>query len=157
MELLGRCQGLNVATSLSPISHVPSHHKSNTVSSVGRANKKQYYWHTPTGEQRRINYQLLIAGISKEYHTTAASLRHHDRWVCKHFFLCIFHLNEQKLIFQSRRCTLVRGSDQTKKTCCSCLTAETLRERDYRGSSYATVVSYYMLYSWLFKLVSSCV
>lgn len=72
-------------------------------------------------------------------------------------FCAFFHLNPQKLIFQSQRCTLLKEKpEQTKKTC-SCLTAETLRERDYRGSSYATVVSLYMLYSWLFKLVSSCV
>ena len=99
-----RCQGLNIADSLSPLSRGPTHHKSNTVSSVqdtSRANKQQYHRHTPTREQARINYQQHPEGISKEYltavrKTAAASLKHHDGWVCKRFYLC-FHSNKTKV------------------------------------------------------------
>lgn len=76
--LFMRCQTLNIADSISPVSHVSTHHKSNTVSrgeDRSRANKRQYYGNTPTptSEQWRINYNLLPAGISKEYQTAAES------------------------------------------------------------------------------------
>lgn len=70
------------------------------------------------------------------------------------YFCVFFHLNPQMVIIQSRGCSHLKvESEQIKKTCCSCLTAQTLRDRDNSGSSYATVVSLYMLYSRLFKLV----